>query len=318
LLGPQFIEVLVSLGPFLVQFSYKESSTSVVARSVGNAVTNSDTSVLTKWEGAHYSPAEVAVPAQLNASNKPAFVELCLLLRNAPGQRSLADCLRIGQLIDSFFPSDGPGETTRKDVYRQRFAVNLVDQLRENRIDFTTSTAYWYRRFATFPDKAFLKACREAKHARWEDVMRLLSVKKRSLRLKLLAIADAEGRKRKKIRLSARAFKELVLLEVRRDAIAGNQIRKATKPATLVDVKRLHTTAKSAEAEVTMWLAGDVPLADRLRNVRGLDTKAAGKALAALRLFRAAACRLMVVLHPVISPTARQSSAKTKRQGQPS
>jgi hypothetical protein len=243
------------------------------------------------------------------------FNELCRRLRVAPHHRTLKGCLKIGLLIDKLFAAEGLGELPRKDVYRQGIAVNLVKRLRKNRIDFTTSTAYWYRRFATFPDKAFLKACREAKQARWEDVMRLLSVKKRSLRLKLLAIA--EGRKRND-GLSAHAFKELVLLEVRRNAMAGKRVRKAGKPAPVADVKRLHTTAKSAEAEVALWLKGDVPLADRLRNVRGLNPKAAGKALAALRLFRAAACRLREALDPATSPTARRSSANTNRPGRPS
>jgi hypothetical protein len=249
------------------------------------------------------------VASSANPVDDSAFNELCRLLRVSPQHRTLAGCLEIGRLIDSFFSSDGPDELTRKDIYRQRIAVDLVERLRKNRINFTTSTAYGYRRFFNHRDKRFLKACRKATQARWEDVMRLLNMDDSALRLELLAVAENREPGDK---LSARAFKELVRLAVLRGAMPGKSIAKIGHPTPVAAARRLRSAAARADAAVAAWLDGPSPLADRLGNDRSLGPAAAGEARAALRLFRAAARRLGKALKPVTSSTARRSTARSK------
>jgi hypothetical protein len=138
-----------------------------------------------------------------------AFDDLCLPLQILPRQRSLADDLKIGRLIDELRRAAADSDDDRRSPYGTRWAESLVEQLAARGIALSPTLAYRYRRLGTFPDRAFQRLCRKARRARWEEVMRLLPIRDPALRRDLLsALGDQDGG----TRLSARAFRDLVRL----------------------------------------------------------------------------------------------------------
>jgi hypothetical protein len=255
----------------------------------------------------------VTSPAASTAD--PVFEELCTLLQQPPRQRTISDYIRIGKLIDDLCPADGGQEDFRRQVYGARWAESLVERLAEARITLSPTMVYRYRRLATFPDRAFLRACRKAERARWEDVMRLLPVPDSELRLELLAVTGG----REGDELSARAFKELVRLACLRGALPGRPGAARPRPAPVSRARRLRAIAQAAAAEATRWVDGEAALAAGLGDISDIDLAKVGEARAAIRLFRAAARRLDRALRPITAPApARTTGSKSSRPGRPS
>jgi hypothetical protein len=244
----------------------------------------------------------------------PAFKELCRQLRVPPRQRTLADYIQIGKLIGrmgklmgAIEPVEGRGKDPRRPDSRTRWAEPLCEELHDHGISLSPTMVYRYRRLAAYPDRAFVRACRTAERARWEDVMRLLPIEDSSLRLELLDVA--EGREEGD-GLSARAFKEVVRLADHLGAMPGRPRKAARRPVPADAARRLRRKARSAETEAATWFAGTVPLTVGIGNVPGLDAAVAGEARAALRLFRAAARRLDRALEPLESAPPRRPGGR--------
>jgi hypothetical protein len=229
----------------------------------------------------------------------PHFETLCELLRIPSARRTLADCLRIGRLVDRLRPPDTrvPGGTRRP--YRAGWMPALVERLTDRGVPVSDTLLYRWARFARCRDRHFLAACKKCRHARWEEVMRLLPVADPALRLELLDVADRAGAGA----LSSGAFRDLVRVRVTGPA-GRRRLTPGRRAAYAIAVRGLRGAAERASREGARWLDGEAALARGLAAEVGLDPADTGRVRAAVRRFRAAARALGDALGPVDAAVA--------------
>jgi hypothetical protein len=239
------------------------------------------------------------MPSQAVLTDEADFEDLSDLLKIPPRQRTLAHCLEIGQLLHRIRPPGKRVPGRIKNPYRTDWAGNLLRRLAGRGIRLSESLLYRYMKLGTHPDAKFRQACRKAKRARWEDVMRLLSVSDAVLRLELIAVAEE---REEDDELSARVFKEVVRHRVAAETTQASPATRVGRKAVKEAVRKLQAASRRAASQVAKKIKGKRPLLVALHELPSVNAAHVAKVQADVRRFRAAAARLDRSLERLIQP----------------